>query len=170
MNQTITFQEEFRDKYWGREILSEKIANALAYFFFDGFHFFYKQFSNLTLIGEKIRYKVIETYLKELNALYNVIKECKGYRFNSVSLLFVYDPLIEDKDIENIKKINYSDNSVDGEIDLIIPKKIILKLIDFANSEIIDDNEPDFELLRGIENLENTLKIIKDTPNIDLYY
>ena len=121
------------------------------------------------MLGENIRYKLIEQYLKKLNTLYNIIKECKGYKFNSVSLLFVYDALIEDIEIENNNIIDSLNCSDDG--DKISTEKVVLKLIDFAKSEIdFDNNESDLELLRGIENLKNVFKIICETPTIDLYY
>jgi hypothetical protein len=150
VNQTKTNREEFRDKYWGRKIPNDCIPNALAFFFFD---------------GERLRTNLIDVFLTKLSNLFNVIIECKGYRFNSASLLFVYDGEINDDQL-TVTEYEYSDDAPVTKCD-----KVVLKLIDFAKSEIDPENDaPDLDLLQGIENLRSALKKIRADPQIELYY
>lgn len=128
VHQAATGEHIFLDKYWGRKIKKEGLIDALTLFFYDGSKHI------LIKIGEIIRNNLVFSYMKLLQEMKVAISSCKGVKFYSSSLLFVYDA---------------------GSIKM---ENAVLKLIDFEGAEITENESPDFNVLEGIENLISFLK------------
>eukprot|EP00826_Nyctotherus_ovalis_P035792 TRINITY_DN3106_c0_g1_i4.p4 TRINITY_DN3106_c0_g1~~TRINITY_DN3106_c0_g1_i4.p4 ORF type:complete len:134 (-),score=37.36 TRINITY_DN3106_c0_g1_i4:1656-2057(-) len=112
----------FKDKYWGRKVTVDSLPKSLALFFWD---------------GKEINKKIIQEFIMTLKEIYRVIKDTKGIKFTSSSLLLIYDAFKE---------------SVQGTV---------VKLIDFENAEEIDTEDSD--ALEGIKNLCKVLEEIHET-------
>lgn len=153
-------EEYFRDKYWGRELQPDKIKNALALFFYNG-NSFNNRMEDLTSqsIGQGIRRNLVKHYIKRLNELADAVKVAVGFKFYSVSLLLIYDAMVDDENYDNYENPESH-----------FSKKIRLNLIDFAKSRF-DENlkETDTDLLTGIENVIKCFKSIEENPEIQPY-
>lgn len=84
------------------------------------------------------------------------IKASVGFNFYSVSLLLIYDSSHDDAEF------------VDNEYtEAFLKNKLQLKLIDFAKSTYTQhSNEPDTDLLTGVENLIRCLTEIQENLEI----
>lgn len=133
--------EYFRDKYWGRRLKQDHMLGALSLFFFD---------------GHSIRRNLIRQFLRLLVDLAEAIKASVGFNFYSVSLLLIYDSSHDDEEF------------IDNEYtEVFLKNKLQLKLIDFAKSTYKQhSNEPDTDLLTGVENLIRCLTEIQENMEI----
>lgn len=122
----------FKDKYWGRKITVDCLPKSLALFFWDGK-------GSCELVGKEVNRKVIQEFTMILKEIYRVIKDTRGIKFTSSSLLLIYDAFKE---------------SAQGTV---------VKLIDFENAEEIDTEDSD--ALEGIENLCKVLEEIHETTS-----
>lgn len=93
-------------------------------------NYFYK------LIGKEINKKVIKEFIILLDKIHRAIKEAKGIKFISSSLLLIYDAFKE------------------------AMQETVIKLIDFENAEETDKEDGD--ALEGIYNLRKMLEEINE--------
>ena len=90
------------------------------------------------IVGEIINRQVLPQFISLLSDIYKAIQNSKGLKFNSSSLLLVYDAGTE------------------------CQPNAVLKLIDFESTEIRPDDLPDVDVLEGIVNLLSIFKQIYD--------
>jgi len=88
--------------------------------------------SQYKLIGKEVNKNVIKEFIVLLKEIYRVMKEVKGMKFTSSSLLMIYDAFKESM------------------------QRAIVKLIDFENAE--EGEKEDSNALEGIDNLCKTLE------------
>lgn len=127
----------------------------MALFFFDGKLVGFKKWL-IVFLGSSIRRNLIRQFLRLLVDLAEAIKASVGYNFYSVSLLLIYDSSIDDEE--------YVDNEY---TEAFLKDKLKLRLIDFAKTTYnSNSNQPDTDLLTGIENLIKCFTEIQENQDI----
>lgn len=126
-------QPTYEDKYFGRDVKAgREFRDALTRFLYDGI-----SYSSVS--------RHIPTILDKISKLENMVRRLPGYRFYASSLLMLYDaePEKSQKAIEAAQKSKGEDK--EGEKQKAggnWPSPIELKIVDFANCVIGEDELP----------------------------
>ncbi|ERF74386.1 hypothetical protein EPUS_02073 [Endocarpon pusillum Z07020] len=126
-------QPTYEDKYFGRDVKAgREFRDALTRFLYDGI-----SYSSVS--------RHIPTILDKISKLENMVRRLPGYRFYASSLLMLYDaePEKSQKAIEAAQKSKGEDKEGEKQkAGMKWPSPIELKIVDFANCVIGEDELP----------------------------
>ena len=123
----------YEDKYFGRDVKAgREFRDALTRFLYDGI-----SYSSVS--------RHIPTILDKISKLENMVRRLPGYRFYASSLLMLYDaePEKSQKAIEAAQKSKVENKEGEKQkAGMTWPTPIELKIVDFANCVIGEDELP----------------------------